>query len=49
MCERTISLFALVIADVLIINMWTHDVGKHSASNYGMLKDIFEVNLKLFD
>ena len=22
MCERTISLFALVIADVLIINMW---------------------------
>ena len=49
MCERTISLFALAIADVLIINMWTNDVGRHGASNYGMLKDIFEVNLKLFD
>ena len=44
-----ISLFALAIADVLIINMWTHDVGRHDASNYGMLQDIFEVNLRLFD
>ena len=49
MCERTISLFALVVADVLIINMWTHNVGNYSACNYGILKDIFEVNLKLFD
>ena len=49
MCERMISLFALAIADVLIINMWTHDVGRHDASNYGMLQDIFEVNLRLFD
>ena len=49
MCERMISLFALAIADVLIINMWTHDVGRYDASNYGMLKDIFEVNLRLFD
>ena len=49
MVERMISLFALAIADVLIINMWTHDVGRYDACNYGMLKDIFEVNLRLFD
>jgi hypothetical protein len=29
--------------------MWTQDVGRYGASNYGLLKVIFEVNLKLFD
>jgi hypothetical protein len=29
--------------------MWTNDVGRYAASNYGLLKVIFEVNLKLFD
>lgn len=28
--------------------MWTQDVGRYGASNYGLLKVIFEVNLKLF-
>lgn len=37
------------MADVLLINMWTNDVGRYGASNYGLLKVIFEVNLKLFD
>jgi hypothetical protein len=46
--EQTTSLFALAIADVLLINMWTHDIGRYGASNYGLLKVIFEVNLKLF-
>jgi hypothetical protein len=39
----------LSIADVLLINMWEKDVGRYGASNYGLLKVIFEVNLKLFD
>ena len=47
--EQTTSLFALAMADVLLINMWTNDVGRYGASNYGLLKVIFEVNLKLFD
>ena len=47
--EQTTSLFALAIADVLLINMWTTDIGRYGASNYGLLKVIFEVNLKLFD
>jgi protein SEY1 len=46
--EQTTSLFALAIADVLVINLWTTDVGRYAASNYGLLKVIFEVNLKLF-
>ena len=47
--EQTTSLFALAIADVLLINMWTNDIGRYGASNYGLLKVIFQVNLKLFD
>jgi hypothetical protein len=46
--EQTTSLFALAIADVLLINMWTNDIGRYGASNYGLLRVIFEVNLKLF-
>jgi hypothetical protein len=46
--EHCSSLFALAMADLLIINMWTTDVGRHTASNYGVLKIIFEMNLKLF-
>ncbi len=37
------------MADVLLINMWTTDIGRYGASNYGLLKVIFESNLKLFD
>jgi hypothetical protein len=31
-----------------LINMWTTDIGRYGASNYGLLKVIFECNLKLF-
>jgi len=33
---------------VLIINLWTTDIGRYRASNYGLLQVIFEVNLRLF-
>lgn len=46
--EQTTSLLALSLADVLMINMWTTDIGRYQASNYGLLKVIFECNLKLF-
>jgi hypothetical protein len=46
--EQTTSLFALAMADVLLINMWYTDIGRYSGSNYGLLKVIFECNLKLF-
>ena len=47
--EHSSSLFALAMSDILIINMWTSDVGRYTASNYGVLKIMFEMNLKLFE
>jgi hypothetical protein len=47
--EQTTCLLALALADVVIINMWTTDIGRFDASNLGLLRVIFEVNLKLFD
>ena len=46
--EHCSSLFALALSDVVIINMWSSDVGRYTASNYGVLKIVFEMNLKLF-
>jgi len=46
--ENCSSLFALAMADLLIVNMWTVDIGRYTASNYGVLKTVFEMNLKLF-
>ena len=37
------------MADILMINMKMSDVGKYEAANYGLLKVIFEVNLRLFE
>lgn len=46
--ERQLSLFALSVADVLVINMWSNDVGRYNAANMSLLRTIFEVNLQLF-
>lgn len=46
--ERQLSLFGLSVADVLIINMWAVDVGRHNAANLSLLRTIFEMNLHLF-
>ena len=45
--EQCSSLFTLAMSDVLLINMWTNDIGRYTASNYGILKVVFEQNLKL--
>ena len=36
------------MSDILLINMWYQDIGRFHGSNYGLLKVIFECNLKLF-
>ncbi len=46
--ERQTSLFALAIAEVLMVNMWFTDIGRYSAANYDLLKAVFEVQLQLF-
>ncbi|KAJ4456576.1 putative root hair defective 3 gtp-binding protein [Paratrimastix pyriformis] len=45
--ERKYALFALSLAEVLIVNLWEHDVGRHAAANYGLLRVVFEANLRL--
>ncbi len=47
--ERQSALFALAVADVLLINIWCHDIGREQGSGKPLLKTIFQVNLKLFD
>ena len=46
--ERQTSLFALALSSLLILNLWETDIGRYTASNYGILKTVFEVNLSLF-
>ncbi|KAJ6241989.1 protein sey1 [Anaeramoeba flamelloides] len=46
--ERKSTLFSMAIAEVLIINIWEADIGRYQASNYELLKTVFEVNLELF-
>ena len=47
--EKCSSLFCLAITNLLIINMWVTDIGRYTASNYGVLKTVFEMNFKLFN
>ncbi|KAL7746285.1 Dynamin-like GTPase that mediates homotypic ER fusion [Sorochytrium milnesiophthora] len=46
--ERKSSLFAVAVAEVIIVNMWEHMVGLYQGANMGLLKTVLEVNLSLF-
>ena len=41
--ERQSSLFALALADVLLVNMWAKDVGREAGASKPLLKTIFQV------
>ncbi len=41
--ERQSSLFALAVADVLLVNMWAKDIGREAGSGKPLLKTIFQV------
>eukprot|EP00955_Chlamydomonas_euryale_P035237 350048-Chlamydomonas_euryale.AAC.9 len=41
--ERQSALFALAVADVLLVNIWCHDVGREQGSGKPLLKTIFQV------
>jgi hypothetical protein len=34
--------------EVLIVNLWEHQIGLYQGANMGLLKTVFEVNLGLF-
>ncbi|KAM0244590.1 hypothetical protein ACHAQJ_010742 [Trichoderma viride] len=46
--ERKSALFALATSEVLLINIWEHQVGLYQGANMGLLKTVFEVNMQLF-
>ncbi|KAL1952615.1 hypothetical protein VTO42DRAFT_4680 [Malbranchea cinnamomea] len=46
--ERKSALFALATSEVIIINIWEHQVGLYQGANMGLLKTVFEVNMQLF-
>ncbi|KAI4356287.1 hypothetical protein L6164_000319 [Bauhinia variegata] len=40
--EKQSALFALAVADVVLINMWCHDIGRENASNKPLLRAVFQ-------
>lgn len=46
--ERKSALFSLASSEVLLVNMWEHQVGLYQGANMSLLKTVFEVNLGLF-
>ncbi|XP_047310508.1 protein ROOT HAIR DEFECTIVE 3-like [Impatiens glandulifera] len=46
--EKQIALFALAVSDVVLINMWCHDVGREKAANKPLLRTAFQVMMRLF-
>ncbi|KAL6285484.1 hypothetical protein ACE6H2_009874 [Prunus campanulata] len=46
--EKQSTLFALAVADVVLINIWCHDIGREHASNKPLLNTVFQVMMRLF-
>ncbi|XP_020704130.1 protein ROOT HAIR DEFECTIVE 3 homolog 2 [Dendrobium catenatum] len=46
--EKQSALFALAISDVVLVNIWCHDIGREHASNKPLLRTVFQVMLRLF-
>ncbi|OIV91903.1 hypothetical protein TanjilG_17895 [Lupinus angustifolius] len=46
--EKQSALFALAVSDIVMINMWCHDIGREQAANKPLLKTVFQVMMRLF-
>ena len=46
--ERKTALLALALAEVLVVNMWTQDIGRYNAANLALLRTVLEQDLALF-
>ncbi|KHN39303.1 Protein ROOT HAIR DEFECTIVE 3 like 1, partial [Glycine soja] len=46
--EKRSALFALAVSDIVLINMWCHDIGREQAANKPLLKTVFQVMMRLF-
>ncbi|KAF9614174.1 hypothetical protein IFM89_015682 [Coptis chinensis] len=45
--EKQSALFALAVSDIVLINMWCHDIGRERAANKPLLKTVFQVMMRL--
>ena len=48
LCLEKSTLFSLASSEILIVNLWEHQVGLYQGANMGLLKTVFEVNLGPF-
>ncbi|CAA3010879.1 Protein ROOT HAIR DEFECTIVE 3 [Olea europaea subsp. europaea] len=46
--EKQSSLFSLAVSDIVLINMWCHDIGREQAANKPLLKTVFQIMMRLF-
>nr|XP_017246024.1 PREDICTED: protein ROOT HAIR DEFECTIVE 3 homolog 2 isoform X2 [Daucus carota subsp. sativus] len=46
--EKQSALFALAVSDIVLVNMWCHDIGREHAANKPLLKTVFQVMMRLF-
>lgn len=46
--EKQSALFALAVSDIVLINMWCHDIGREQAANKPLLKTVFQAMMRLF-
>ena len=47
--EGKSALFSLALTDVMMVNMWMHEVGRFNAANLPLIRTVLEVHLKLLD
>ncbi|CAN0324716.1 unnamed protein product, partial [Ectocarpus sp. 4 AP-2014] len=43
------TLFAVMAADVIMLNLWAHDVGRADGQAYSVLRSVFEEAVRLYD
>lgn len=43
--EKQSALFAMAAADVLLVNMWCHDIGRETGAGKPLLKVVFQARL----
>lgn len=43
--ERQSALFALAVSDIVLVNIWCHDIGREHGAGKPLMKTVFQVGL----
>ncbi|XP_057473642.1 protein ROOT HAIR DEFECTIVE 3-like [Actinidia eriantha] len=46
--EKQIALFSIAVSDIVLINMWCHDIGREQAANRPLLRILFQEMRRLY-